>query len=103
MGFLVNSRADVDARTRLGDTALHIAQRLGFQETVLALSTSGASLRSGTPSRRSRSESPAPDKKVLVSGAGTSSAEFKGDRAGYPPKPRSGTDENGGRGRGSRG
>lgn len=61
--YLVEKKADVEAKTRLGDTPLQIAQRLGFQETVLALSMAGATLRPGTPQRRSssrgRSGSPA--------------------------------------------
>ncbi|CAE8666049.1 unnamed protein product [Polarella glacialis] len=92
--FLLDMRADAEACTKLGDTPLQIAQRLGFQDTVLALCTAGAQLRPGTPSR-ARSGSPMP----LQGGgggpacpsppgsAGSGSRASLGKEAGYPPLP----------------
>merc|ERR1711879_426360 len=58
--FLVEQRADAEVCTKLGDTPVQIAQRFGFQETVQALCSAGAPLRSGTPGRvrNDRSDSP---------------------------------------------
>lgn len=87
--YLVEKKADVEAKTRLGDTPLQIAQRLGFQETVLALSMAGATLRPGTPSRRSssrgRSGSPAPEHLLQQPPLPAQPRVPRGGGGGYPP------------------
>eukprot|EP00928_Gymnodinium_smaydae_P061411 TRINITY_DN45492_c0_g1_i1.p1 TRINITY_DN45492_c0_g1~~TRINITY_DN45492_c0_g1_i1.p1 ORF type:complete len:470 (+),score=123.30 TRINITY_DN45492_c0_g1_i1:179-1588(+) len=55
--LLLEVRADAGAATVLGDTPVQVAARMGHQATVLALTSAGAPLRSGTP-RRMRSASP---------------------------------------------
>mmetsp|Transcript_24528 Transcript_24528/g.56532 ORF Transcript_24528/g.56532 Transcript_24528/m.56532 type:complete len:381 (+) Transcript_24528:79-1221(+) len=82
--LLVEMRADTEARTKLGDTPLQVAQRLGHHETVLALGTAGASLRSSTP-RRGRSPSPCPPMQATNSLNGN--AGKANGAAGYPPVP----------------
>merc|ERR1719321_2421324 len=56
--YLMEQKADPEAVTALGDTALQIAQRLGHHDTVLAMCSEGAPLRPGTP--RQRQPSPGP-------------------------------------------
>lgn len=96
--YLLEMRADAEACTRLGDTPLQIAQRLGHQDTVMALATAGAPLRSGTPSRRtpvmSRDNSPGKDSTPRRdrrdrTEAASSGADRAADRAsgGYPQPP----------------
>ncbi|CAK9075851.1 unnamed protein product, partial [Durusdinium trenchii] len=81
--FLLEMKADPEAGTKLGDTPLQIAQRLGFQETVHALCSAGAPLRPGTPSR-ARSASPMPPRPKSSS---SSSPRVDGAAvpSGYPP------------------
>eukprot|EP00927_Polykrikos_kofoidii_P015566 TRINITY_DN16934_c0_g2_i2.p1 TRINITY_DN16934_c0_g2~~TRINITY_DN16934_c0_g2_i2.p1 ORF type:complete len:252 (+),score=30.05 TRINITY_DN16934_c0_g2_i2:104-757(+) len=102
--LLVEQRADAEACTKLGDTPVQVAQRLGHQDTVLALAMAGVSLRSGTPSRV-RSNSPM---RRLNSGGSLSNTGFGsgglgssgggggcgGCGGGYPPVPRSGSRKN---------
>lgn len=88
--FLLEMRADPEVSTKLGDTPLQIAQRNGHQETVLALCTAGAPLRSGTPSRgerRERSGSPLP---VASRPLPAREPPLPGPpgQAGYPPRPK---------------
>merc|ERR1712187_887088 len=83
--LLVEMRADLEVTTPIGDTALDVARTLGHQDVVMALATVGAPLRSGTPTRRARSNSPHPLTSVpSFGGVGTASGSGS---AGYPPLP----------------
>lgn len=104
--YLAEMRADTEVRTKMGDTALQVAQRGSHQETVLALLSGGASLRPGTPSRSSSQGPPAvggspsdgdrgvsPARASRRSGSASRSAAaisdaVAGAAAGYPPRPR---------------
>ncbi len=43
--YLINQGADVNAQTRKGNTALHLAAANGFQEATNLLITAGADLK----------------------------------------------------------
>mmetsp|Transcript_65400 Transcript_65400/g.156391 ORF Transcript_65400/g.156391 Transcript_65400/m.156391 type:complete len:404 (-) Transcript_65400:109-1320(-) len=83
---LVEMRADTEARTKLGDTPLQVAQRHGHHETVIALGTAGAPLRSNTP-RRMRSPSPCGAAAKAPPSVNGSAYAAPSSSGGYPPVP----------------
>lgn len=96
--LLVEQRADAEVCTKLGDTPVQIAQRAGFHDTVQALCSAGAPLRSGTPRRArgvDRSDSPlrcprvspsppAPVPQARHADAGSTAS--RGSSGGYPSR-----------------